>query len=90
MMTEDDRSARELLDAKREINEFERTAARGHLAHLGGAEPAALAASTRFLSVLRDLKRVNSHLTTIGYAVMSPIGRSHSDRLVTPPPEEVG
>lgn len=90
MMTEDDRSARELLDAKREINEFERTAARGHLARLGGAEPAALAASTRFLSVLRDLKRVNSHLTTIGYAVMSPIGRSHSDRLVTPPPEEVG
>ena len=58
--------------------------------NLGGAEPAALAASTRFLSVLRDLKRVNSHLTTIGYAVMSPIGRSHSDRLVTPPPEEVG
>ena len=34
MMTEDDRSARELLDAKREINEFERTAARGHLTRL--------------------------------------------------------
>jgi hypothetical protein len=28
MMTEDDRSARELLDAKHEINEFERAAAR--------------------------------------------------------------
>jgi phosphate:Na+ symporter len=90
MMTEDDRSARELLDAKREINEFERTAARDHLARLGGADPAALAASTRFLSVLRNLKRVNSHLTTIGYAVMSSIGRSRSDQLVTPPPEEVG
>jgi phosphate:Na+ symporter len=89
MMTEDDRSARELLDAKREINEFERAAARGHLPRLGGAEPVAVAASTRFLSVLRDLKRVNSHVATIGYAVMSSVGPSHSDRLVSPP-EEVG
>jgi phosphate:Na+ symporter len=89
MMTEDDRSAHKLLDAKRELNEFERAAAREHIARLGGADPAALAASTLFLSVLRDLKRVNSHLATIGYAVTSSVGPSHSDRLVSPS-EEVG
>lgn len=50
MMTDDDRSAHELLDAKREINEFERAAARDDIARLGDAGPAALAAST--LSVL--------------------------------------
>ena len=85
MMTEDERSARELLDAKREINEFERATARDHLARLGDADPARLAASNLFLSLLRDLKRVNSHLATIGYAVMSSAGPSRSDRLASPP-----
>jgi phosphate:Na+ symporter len=85
MMTEDERSARELLDAKREINELERATARDHLARLGGADPATLAASNLFLSLLRDLKRVNSHLATIGYAVMSSAGPSRSDRLASPP-----
>jgi phosphate:Na+ symporter len=82
MMTEDERSARELLDAKREINEFERATARDHLARLGDADPATLAASNLFLSLLRDLKRVNSHLATIGYAVVGSGGPSHSDRLL--------
>ena len=88
MMTEDERSARELLDAKREINELERATARDHLARLGGADPATLAASNLFLSLLRDLKRVNSHLATIGYAVMSSAGPSRSDRLASPPEED--
>jgi len=88
MMTEDERSARELLDAKREINELERATARDHLARLGGADPATLAASNLFLSLLRDLKRVNSHLATIGYAVMSSAGPSRSDRLGSPPEED--
>ncbi len=42
MMTEDERSARELLGAKREVNEFERATARDHLARLGDADPATL------------------------------------------------
>jgi phosphate:Na+ symporter len=90
MITEDDRSARELLAAKREINELERAAARDHLARLGGAGPAGLAASTRFLAVMRDLTRVNSHVTTIGYAVATPIGRSPSEGLIPPSPKEAG
>jgi phosphate:Na+ symporter len=82
MMTEDDRAARQLLDAKREIRE----PPLGTISHgSGGAGPAALAASTLFLSVLSDLKRVNSHLATIGYAVRSSVTPSHSDRLVCPP-----
>jgi phosphate:Na+ symporter len=90
MMTEDDRSARELLDAKREINQFERVAARDHLARLGSAGPDAVLGSARFLSVLSDLKRVNSHIATIGYAVVTPTDRSHSERLVISQSKEVG
>jgi phosphate:Na+ symporter len=72
MMTEDERSARELIEAKRMVNDAERSSSRDHLARLGGADPAALEASSPFLSALRDFKQVNSHLASIGYAVMKP------------------
>lgn len=72
MMTEDERSARELLDAKRSINEAERAASREHLTRLGPSDGDALVASGAFLSTLRDLKLVNSHLASIGYAGLEP------------------
>jgi len=71
MISEDQRSARELVDAKRAVNETERAASRDHLARLGG-DTAALQASSPFLAMLRDLKRVNSYLASIGYAVLYP------------------
>jgi len=72
MMSEDPATARELVEAKRAINEAERTATREHLARLGGSNSAALEASSPFLAMLRDLKLVNSHLASIGYAVLAP------------------
>jgi hypothetical protein len=42
------------------------------LAAQGGADPATLGASSLFLATLRDLKLVNSHLASIGYAVLGP------------------
>lgn len=75
MMTEDERSARQLLDAKRAMNEEERLATRAHLVRLGGGGQEALAASGAFLLTLRDLKLVNSHLSSIAYAVLTPSDR---------------
>jgi len=75
MMTEDQRSARELIEAKRAVNEAERTAARQHLARLGAGGEVALGASSPFLTMLRDLKMVNSHLASIGYAVLQQTDR---------------
>lgn len=78
MMTEDSRSARELVDAKRAVNEAERAATRDHLARLGGRDGTGLDGSSAVLAMLRDLKLVNSHLASIGYAVKEP--DPHSDR----------
>lgn len=72
MMTEDKRSARELVDAKRAVNEAERAATRDHLARLGAGGETSLTASSPFLVMLRDLKMVNSHMSSIGYAVLDP------------------
>ncbi|MFS8047585.1 Na/Pi cotransporter family protein [Rhizobium sp. BR 314] len=73
LATEDPRSAQELVDAKRHLNEAERAAARDHLTRLGGANSSVLlGSSSLFLATLRDLKLVNSHFASIGYAVLGP------------------
>ncbi len=90
MMTEDERSAQELLAAKREVNEFERAAARAHIARLHGADAMALAASSLFLALLRDLRRANSHFATIGYAVISSAEPLQSASLSGSPRPEMG
>lgn len=69
-MAEDPRGARELVDAKRRLSERERAATRDHLARLVPGEPDAMEASALHLAALRDLKRINSHLSAIGYAVL--------------------
>lgn len=84
MMTEDHRSAHELIEAKREVNEAERAAAREHLIHLGQGNAALLGSSSPLLAMLRDLKLVNSHLASIGYAVMEPTAHNESTQLLRP------
>jgi phosphate:Na+ symporter len=69
-MTEDSRSAQTLLDAKRQLNAIERATGRRHLSRLEAHSPAGLEASTLHLSILRDLRRVNSHVSAIAYDVL--------------------
>jgi phosphate:Na+ symporter len=69
-MTEDARSAQTLLDAKRQLNAIERATGRRHLSRLEAHSPAGLEASTLHLAILRDLRRVNSHVSTIAYDVL--------------------
>jgi phosphate:Na+ symporter len=69
-MAEDPRGAQQLLDAKRRLSELERAAAHAHLARLDPARPDERETSALHLGALRDLKRINSHLASIGYAVL--------------------
>ncbi len=78
-MAEDLRGARQLLDAKRQLGELERSFTREHLARLTPAAPGALGASALHLAALRDLKRVNSHLSAIGYSVLAQ-GQGESEQ----------
>ena len=69
-LAEDRRGARELVDAKRRLSEHERAATRDHLARLAPGQPDALETSALHLAALRDFKRINSHLSAIGYTVL--------------------
>jgi phosphate:Na+ symporter len=72
-MTGDPRSAQPLLAAKRQLNAMERATGRRHLARLESREPGELEASTLHLAILRDLRRVNSHVSSIAYDVLGLI-----------------
>jgi len=69
-MAEDARSAQSLLDAKRGLNAMERATGRRHLGRLEARTPGGLEGSTLHLAILRDLRRVNSHVSTIAYDVL--------------------
>jgi phosphate:Na+ symporter len=69
-MTSDVRSAQQLLEAKRQLNAMERAAGREHLARLETSQPGGLEASTLYLAILRDLRRLNSHISAIAYDVL--------------------
>jgi phosphate:Na+ symporter len=69
-MSEDPRSAQTLLDAKRQLNAMERATGRRHLGRLEARQPGGLEASTMHLAILRDLRRVNSHVSAIAYDVL--------------------
>jgi phosphate:Na+ symporter len=69
-MTADLRSAQHLLEAKRQLNAMERAIGRHHLARLETRQPGGLEASTLYLAILRDLRRVNSHISAIAYDVL--------------------
>jgi phosphate:Na+ symporter len=69
-MSEDPRSAQTLLDAKRQLNAIERATGRRHLNRLEARSPGGLEASTLHLAILRDLRRVNSHVSAIAYDVL--------------------
>jgi len=71
LISADERSARALLDAKRQFNEREHALATQHLAGLRNSNPAAgLDASALYLAVLRDLKQIDSHLAAIAYPIL--------------------
>jgi phosphate:Na+ symporter len=93
-MTEDPRSARHLLDAKRQLNAIERATGRRHLARLEAQQPGGLEASTLHLAMLRDLRRVNSHLSAIAYDVLGMDSQGTADdgsaEAVEPMPEDAG
>jgi len=87
-MAGDPRSAQHLIAAKRQLNAIERTTGRGHLARLETREPGELEASSLHLAILRDLRRVNSHVSSIAYDVLGLVDTPESGD--EPPMHRVG
>ena len=73
-VSEDVDLAKQLVKTKPVIRDIERTSIETHFERLGTGHSDTLSTSSVHLDVLRDLKRINSHLTAVAYPVLAAAG----------------
>ena len=66
--------ARRLLDQKTEMRAAELLAAERHLERLREGRPETLETTSLHLDVLRDLRRIHSHIVSVAYPVLEAAG----------------
>jgi phosphate:Na+ symporter len=79
--TRDVALARRLLAEKTAMRNAELAAAERHYARLREARPESIETSSIHLDVIRDLKRIHSHLTSVAYPILEPTGELQDSRL---------
>jgi phosphate:Na+ symporter len=85
-MTRDPNLARRLLAEKSEVRDAELAAAQSHFGRLKEGRPESLETSSIHLDVIRDLKRINGHLTSVAYPILEATGELAPTRLKAPEP----
>ena len=80
-MSGDLRMARRLLEQKVHIRELEQRFSEAHYARIAARLPESVDTSSLHLDVLRDLKRINSHVTSVAYPILEDAGQIISSRL---------
>lgn len=73
-VSDDPELARQLYQTKPHISDIVRKSTETHFERLGSGHADTLTTSSLHLDVLRDLKRINSHLTSIAYPVLFAAG----------------
>ncbi len=74
-------SARNLIARKTELRQMEMEATEKHLERLRSEQPESIMTSAIHLDVIRDFKRINSHLTSVAYPVLDRAGELRQTRL---------
>ncbi len=70
-VTRDPATAQRLVNEKREFRELEQEASESHLDRLRRGQVESIETSGLHIDVVRDLKRINSHITAIAYEVLA-------------------
>jgi hypothetical protein len=73
--------ARRLTDEKVAVRDAERQAAENHLARLRAGRTESIDSSALHLDILRDLKRIHSHICAIAYPLLDEAGQLYRSRL---------
>ena len=74
-------SARQLIARKTALRSLELEGTESHLDRLTSGRPESVATSSIHLDVMRDFKRINSHLTSVAYPVLERAGQLRNTRL---------
>ncbi len=80
-MSGDVRVARQLVTEKATLRAAEFAAAESHLARLREGRPESIESSSLHLDILRDLKRIHSHICSAAYPVLEHAGELQASRL---------
>ncbi len=78
------KSAQKLLAEKEQLRELERTYADNHLKRLADNTTQSIDTSALHLDIIRDLKRINSHICAVAYPILEQAGVLLSSRLREP------
>jgi phosphate:Na+ symporter len=81
-MSRDVELAKKLLAEKTTIRAAELSAADSHFARLREGRPESIETSSIHLDIVRDLKRINSHLTSVAYPILEAAGALRDSRLI--------
>ena len=73
--------ARQLIEEKVAIRQAERAASENHLVQLREGRIASIETSSLHLDILRDLKRIHSHICSVAYPVLEATGELQPSRL---------
>ncbi|MEX0924277.1 MAG: Na/Pi cotransporter family protein [Rhodovibrionaceae bacterium] len=73
--------ARALIEQKTEFREQERLGSLHHLDRLRDGRPETIETSALHMDILRDLKRIHSHLTSVAYPILDAAGELRPTRL---------
>ena len=73
--------ARKLIGEKTQLRTAELACADSHLARLREGRPESIETSSLHLDVLRDLKRIHSHICSVAYPVLEASGELQPNRL---------
>lgn len=73
-LSNDTKMARRLLKRKYMLNDLERLVSEKHFLRLEQDRSLSIATSALHLDVLRDLKRINSHISSVCYSVLDAAG----------------
>jgi phosphate:Na+ symporter len=80
-MTDDARAARVLLGEKEVFRDLEVRATEAHFARIRAGRVESVETSALHLDVLRDMKRINSHIAAAAYPVLERLGELLPSRL---------
>ena len=80
-MSGDVKIARMLIEEKTQLRDAELAAAESHLRRLREGRQESIETSSLHLDVLRDLKRIHSHICSVAYSVLDAAGELQPNRL---------
>ena len=88
-MSRDVKIARQLIAEKASLRAAELAAAESHLERLRERRPESIESSSLHLDVLRDLKRIHSHVCSVAYPVLERASALRPSRLRLVDPDDV-